>query len=134
MFNSPKFNIIKEREYFRNQPLLQSLYALMQRRFDLNILRGIFTGQAEIFQPQSSLASARSRICENAKQITFFESNTCGQRWAVESSLLERAFTFSRNGDSRSVDSRATHILSSSQLKASVFTTPRDIFNPEEII
>jgi len=50
-------------------------------------------------------------ICENAKQITFFESNTCGQRWAVESSLLECAFTFSRNGDTRSVDSRDTYFI-----------------------
>lgn len=60
----------------------------MQRRFDLNSLRGILTGWAEIFQ--RAPLRARSRIYENAKQITFFESNTRGQRWAVESSLLER--------------------------------------------
>lgn len=83
-----------KRKIFRNQSLLQSSYVHMQRLFDPNISKRIPTGR-EFFNYKAPLR-ARSRICENVKQITFFESNTSDQRWAVESPLLERVFAFSR--------------------------------------
>lgn len=69
----------------------------------------LLTGR-EFFNYKAPLR-ARNRICENVKQITFFESNTSDQRWAVESPLLERLHFL---GDTQI---RAIRILLASQFK-----------------